>query len=42
MFGLPSFIGDEIANAVRELNGRPNYRTAFLPENRPMMDDWAA
>ena len=35
------FIEHQLAHAVRDPNGRAYNRTAFLPERRMMMQDWA-
>ena len=37
----PDFIEHQLAHAVRDPNGRAYNRTAFLPERRVMMQDWA-
>jgi len=37
----PDFIEHQLAHAVRDPNGRAYNRTAFLPERRAMMQDWA-
>ena len=37
----PDFIEHQLAHAVRDLNGRAYNRTAFLPERRRMMQEWA-
>lgn len=37
----PDFIEHQMAHAVRDPNGRPYNRTAFLPERRVMMQAWA-
>ena len=33
--------GHQLADAVRDPNGRAYNRTALLPEHRVMMQDWA-
>ena len=35
------FIEHQLAHAVRDPNGRAYNRTAFLPERRRMMQEWA-
>ena len=37
----PDFIEHQLAHAVRDPNGRAYNRTAFLPERRTMMQEWA-
>ena len=37
----PDFIEYQLAHAVRDSNGRAYNRTAFLPERRKLMQDWA-
>ncbi len=37
----PDFIEHQLAHAVRDPNGRAYNRTAFLPERRVMMQEWA-
>ena len=37
----PDFIKHQLAHAVRDPNGRAYDRTAFLPERRRMMQEWA-
>ena len=37
----PDFIEHQLAHAVRDPNGRAYNRTAFLPERRRMMQEWA-
>lgn len=37
----PELIEHQLAHAVRDPNGRAYNRTAFLPERRQMMQDWA-
>ena len=37
----PDFIEHQLAHAVRDPNGRAYNRTAFLPEQRVMMQEWA-
>ena len=37
----PDFIEHQLAHAVRDPNGRAYNRTAFLPERRHMMQEWA-
>jgi integrase len=37
----PDYIEHQLAHAVRDPNGRAYNRTAFLPERRKMMQDWA-
>ncbi|HEY2344900.1 MAG TPA: integrase arm-type DNA-binding domain-containing protein [Xanthomonadaceae bacterium] len=37
----PDFIEHQLAHAVRDPNGRAYNRTAFLPERRAMMQQWA-
>ncbi len=37
----PDFIEHQLAHAVRDPNGRAYNRTAFLPERKKMMQDWA-
>jgi hypothetical protein len=37
----PDFIEHQLAHAVRDPNGRAYNRTAFLPERRKMMQQWA-
>ena len=37
----PDFIEHQLAHAVRDPNGRAYNRTAFLPEWRVMMQEWA-
>ena len=37
----PDYIEHQLAHAVRDPNGRAYNRTAFLPERRTMMQDWA-
>lgn len=37
----PDFIEHQLAHAVRDPNGRAYNRTAFLPERREMMQEWA-
>ncbi len=37
----PDFIEHQLAHAVRDPNGRAYNRTAYLPERKKMMQDWA-
>ena len=37
----PDFIEHQLAHAVRDPNGRAYNRTAYLPERRKMMQEWA-
>lgn len=37
----PDFIEHQLAHAVRDPNGRAYIRTAFLPERKAMMQQWA-
>ena len=37
----PDFIEHQLAHAVKDPNGRAYNRTAFLPERREMMQNWA-
>ena len=37
----PDFTEHQLAHAVRDPNGRAYNRTAFLPERRRMMQEWA-
>jgi integrase len=37
----PDFIEHQLAHAVKDPNGRAYNRTAFLPERREMMQQWA-
>jgi integrase len=37
----PDYIEHQLAHAVRDPNGRAYNRTAFLPERRRMMQQWA-
>jgi len=37
----PDYIEQHLAHAVRDPNGRAHNRTAFLPERREMMQQWA-
>lgn len=37
----PDFIEHQLAHAVRDPNGRAYNRTAYLPERKTMMQDWA-
>jgi integrase len=37
----PDYIEHQLAHAVRDPNGRAYNRTAFLPERRKMMQQWA-
>ena len=37
----PDCIEHQLAHAVRDPNGRAYNRTAFLPERRVMMQEWA-
>jgi integrase len=37
----PDFIEQQLAHAVRDPNGRAYNRTAYLPERKKMMQDWA-
>ena len=37
----PDIIEHQVAHAVRDPNGRAYNRTAFLPERRQMMQEWA-
>ena len=37
----PDFIEHQLAHAVKDANGRAYNRTAFLPERRAMMQQWA-
>jgi hypothetical protein len=37
----PDYIEHQLAHAVRDPNGRAYNRTAFLPERRNMMQQWA-
>lgn len=37
----PDYIEHQLAHAVRDPNGRAYNRTAFLPERKQMMQDWA-
>jgi integrase len=37
----PDYIEHQLAHAVRDPNGRAYNRTAFLPERRQMMQQWA-
>ena len=37
----PDIIEHQLAHAVRDPNGRAYNRTAFLPERRRMMGQWA-
>lgn len=37
----PDYIEHQLAHAVRDPNGRAYNRTAFLPERKKMMQDWA-
>ena len=37
----PDFIEHQLAHAVRDSNGRAYNRTAYLPERRKMMQEWA-
>ena len=37
----PDFIEHQLAHAVRDPNGRAYNRTAYLPERRRMMQEWA-
>ena len=37
----PDFIEHQLAQRVRDPNGRAYNRTAFLPERRQMMQAWA-
>ena len=37
----PDFIEHQLAHAVRDPNGRSYNRTAYLPERRKMMQEWA-
>ena len=37
----PDYIEHQLAHAVRNPNGRAYNRTAYLPERRKMMQEWA-
>jgi hypothetical protein len=37
----PDYIEYQLAHAVRDPNGRAYNRTAYLPERRKMMQQWA-
>jgi integrase len=37
----PDFIEHQLAHAVRDPNGRAYNRTAYLPERKKMMQEWA-
>jgi integrase len=37
----PDYIEHQLAHAVRDPNGRAYNRTAYLPERRKMMQQWA-